>query len=757
MAFSPKMKRTAIGIALLVVLFTACPLIMRVNPGPPPDFRESRGVYRWRDGRWTGLPHLAGGAESIAISPSGAVWAESPSGKGIDRWDGTRWTHYKGSDFGAVRDQLPGGFALQGDEVWAAAREGVARFDGKRWRLYPEAVVTRSAVAMAAGPSGVWIIDQPGNLSHFDGGRWGIEDLKNTPAGADWKKRVEDDWPELRVTADGAVWLLLEGLWRKDDAGWREIKLDNVDWYDTTAVGQDGGSVWLRGHSHIFEVRADGGMGRVFDFRELPASKGAAVFRLVAGGGKLWLATAKDLLTLDGREWRRYGIPPGTTLLTELTLGADGSPWVVAETRSTWRVAMWVAPPLGACALALLVIGTLLVLWAKGSAEARLERERAAGAVPAADLAASQAGVRRQVRALWWQVPLFLIGFPFALEAVALSRTYLRFAWPGAPEWLLWVVVLAPVAAIGAFLVRWWVRERAESGRIVGSTIWVVFVAAVFFFVLDRLLVSASPVASILTLFGGILVFAFILLRWNFWVAKQALKVCFSGDYDGALRWLRWAAFGGRSPYMLSVEGRILYLAGRIVEAERCFRRSVAYERSKKPAIRGQLLCFLGYALTDQGRYDEARRCLEDAIAMGDKSGDARIGVAELFVAQGKEPEKVVALIEEVMKIRGSPAAQSEPAATKAWALALLDRQSEMEAAIAFALREIPQSFKAAQASVHWRVGKALLVAQRTPEAIDHFRMACQADPQGHHGALARRELEKLSTPPLPPSTSCPD
>jgi tetratricopeptide (TPR) repeat protein len=744
MALSPHIKRAAIGIALLVVLFTACPLIMRVNPGPLPDFSQSRTVYRWRHGRWTALPHLSGGAASLAISPAGEVWTTPASLNGIDRWDGARWTHFKGSDFGAVRDLLPGGFAIQGDEVWAAAREGVARFDGRRWRLYPEGVVSRRASAMAAGPTGVWIVDEYGNLSHFDGQRWTIEDLKNTPAGADWKRRIEDNWLELRETADGAVWLVFDGLWRNGGAGWREIKLDGADYY-STVIGQDGASLWLRGRSHIFELKPDGGKGRDFDLQQLPITRGTWVFRLEAGGGKYWLATAKDLIEFDGSHWRRYAIPPGTRLLTALALGPDGTPWVVAETRSLWRIALWVAPPLGACALALLIIGALLVLLAKGFAESRLAREQAAGAAAAGDLAARQAEIRRQSRALWWQVPLFLVGFPFLVEAVRLGHEHLWDAWPGLPQWVSWAAVLAPVVAIGALLARLWFRKRARLGWMPGGWIWVVLLAAVLGFVLPRLSVPHRLVTAIFVLVWCAFLLPFLWRRRDLLAARLTIKLAYSGEYDRALRRLRWASLGGRTPYMLYLEGWIQYLAGRGAEAEWCLRAALDKDKTGRPRWRGPLQACLGSVLLDLGRDEEARACLESALAADPRRCYGATGMAELLLRQGKEPEKALALVEQAMKVDASPAAQSENAATKAWALAVLGRQPEMDEAIAAALRTLDAAPKVVAASVHGQIGRALVAAQRVPEAIRHFQMACQADPDGQHGAEARQELSKLT------------
>jgi tetratricopeptide (TPR) repeat protein len=212
---------------------------------------------------------------------------------------------------------------------------------------------------------------------------------------------------------------------------------------------------------------------------------------------------------------------------------------------------------------------------------------------------ARQTEAKKQSRALWWQVPLFLIGAPYLLFAMAWGRMYLRGVRPGAPEWALWAVGLAPVVVLGAFLVGRWLRKRSKSGR------------------------------------------------------------------------------------------------------------------------------------------------LESAISMGDKMGSARVGIAESLLLQGKEPEKALALLEEAMKIKKSRQALPERMANKAWALALMGRQQEMQEAMATALREINPSLRPVAASAHWRIGKALVAVQRAAEAMDHFRTASQADPQGHNGALSRLELER--------------
>jgi tetratricopeptide (TPR) repeat protein len=748
MAYSPKQKRVTFTVLLLGMALVGCRFVRMMHPGAPPDFSDSRSVYRFAGGRWTSLPHLRGGTEGIEISRSGSVWATAPGCEGIERWDGTRWVHYRGSDFGATSNELPGGFAVQGDAVWAATNDGVAQFDGRRWRLYPEAVKTPPALATAAGLSGVWVLDDDGNLAHFDGERWSFEDLKDSPVAADWKKRLEEDVPELRVTGDGAVWLMLRALWRRDGAGWHEVRRGDSDWDSATMIGQGGDSVWLGAGSSMLELKPDGSTARSFDQRDLPIQEGAAIYRLAVSGGRIWLATTKDLLAFDGKQWQRFGIPPGTADVREVALGGDGSAWVVAEKRSILRVAGWLALPLAAYALTLLVTGGLLVMWVKSMAEERLAADQAvvqaAGAVPGLDIAARRTELKKRTRFLLWTVPPFLIGFPFVVRAVTWGQVYLRSLWPGAPEWSTWVAALAPVALPGTFLVWRWYRKQSKSGRTYGREMRVVLSGAVFLFLINRLPAPHSLAAGVGFTIGCILLFPALLLWRDILAVHLTKKPWLSGEYDRALGRLRWLSFRSPTPQMLLLEGIIQQMAGRGAEAEQCLRGALSEARSATPEFRSRALCCLGFTLTDLGRYEESQRCMESVLAMGDKTGSARIGIADMLLEQGKEPEKALALIEEAIKIKKSRLALPERMGSKAWALALMGRQREMDEAVATALGATDQSLKAVAASVHRRIGKALVAAQRVAEAIEHFRTAVRSDPQGQIGTLSRLELERL-------------
>jgi tetratricopeptide (TPR) repeat protein len=215
-----------------------------------------------------------------------------------------------------------------------------------------------------------------------------------------------------------------------------------------------------------------------------------------------------------------------------------------------------------------------------------------------------------------------------------------------------------------------------------------------------------------------------------------------SGDYERALARLRWLSFPRPTAWMAFQKGTVLSAAARHAEAELSYRQALAVSANAKPAFRNQLLLCLGYSLTDLGRYEQAQRCLETVIDLGDPYGGARLGIADLLLQQGKEPGKALSLVEESMRICSAGWCKAERMGNKAWALALMGKRDEMADPVTAALQgaEGLQHVGAA-ASIRWRVGKALAVAERVSEAIEQFRAALHIDPRGHHGLLAKTEL----------------
>src|SRR5574341_1243277 len=172
---------------MLIVLFVLSiglrPLLTRILPHIVPGSTEVR-VFRVTDGQSTLSPQLRGGAWGVEVSGLGAVWTIGATRGGLSRLDGDHWTRYGRVEFGSRSDWMRGGFALRDEEVWGATDEGVVRFDGRSWRLYRDALKTNRPSAIMAGRSGIWVIDDDGNLSHLEGDRWSIRNLKGSLPGA---------------------------------------------------------------------------------------------------------------------------------------------------------------------------------------------------------------------------------------------------------------------------------------------------------------------------------------------------------------------------------------------------------------------------------------------------------------------------------------------------------------------------------------------------------------------------------------------
>jgi tetratricopeptide (TPR) repeat protein len=216
-----------------------------------------------------------------------------------------------------------------------------------------------------------------------------------------------------------------------------------------------------------------------------------------------------------------------------------------------------------------------------------------------------------------------------------------------------------------------------------------------------------------------------------------------AGDYNGALRRLRWTSLGIPNTVVLHKEGLILALAGRPAEAERCYRKALRMVESSSSYPRERLLVLLGYALIDLARYDEAEQCFQRAIEAGDRTGNSPDGLAESRVVRGVEANQALAFTCQAIEHAKGRADGRVPGtcyALQAWALALVGRAAEVDEALAQALR-VPEPNPRASASLHWRAAMALLAMRRTEEARRHFRLACDLDPRGKYGSRSRQHL----------------
>lgn len=232
-------------------------------------------------------------------------------------------------------------------------------------------------------------------------------------------------------------------------------------------------------------------------------------------------------------------------------------------------------------------------------------------------------------------------------------------------------------------------------------------------------------------------------------------------------------------------KGLNLLLAGQPVEAERCYRAALSLDRTFGELDRVRLLVCLGDALSDQGRYQDAKGYLTTALEIGDPTGSGQGSMCDLLLALKAEPDKAIAMADEALSLHSNSAHQAFGTAweaasgnlyeAKCWArktqaLILLDRQTEARQAMDRALRILDASKELvarsmpetsaigaiilggrlqrmkelAIADAHLEIGDALVAMREKSKAIEHFKIVKSTDRRGKYRRLAEQKLREL-------------
>jgi len=230
---------------------------------------------------------------------------------------------------------------------------------------------------------------------------------------------------------------------------------------------------------------------------------------------------------------------------------------------------------------------------------------------------------------------------------------------------------------------------------------------------------------------------------------NQAMK---RGDYDRALNIVRWFHFYNPSgSEAMRMSGHILLMAGRYRQAEDALRRS--FTSSHAAQTYGMALEYLGDALMEQGRYDDATRSFEAALHTFTWLRRPYRGMAEMSLRRGNDPQQSLAYVEKIVDFAGlskiqrqnNGKPQDDYWALKAWALASSGRSSEVASAIEEAVKATDPKCLPDLATTHYRAGMAMRALGNVTEANGHFRKAVEFDPRGRRGILANAALSETS------------
>jgi tetratricopeptide (TPR) repeat protein len=209
-----------------------------------------------------------------------------------------------------------------------------------------------------------------------------------------------------------------------------------------------------------------------------------------------------------------------------------------------------------------------------------------------------------------------------------------------------------------------------------------------------------------------------------------------AGDYDAALRRVRWASLGVPNPLLLHREALTLAFADRPAEAERCYRKALGLVEGY-PSYRWERLhTSLGYTLIDLARHDDAEGQFRRAIEMGDLTGNPQAGLAELLLVGGVGADRALDYADQAIEQARRREGGRVPGgfhACRAWALGVLSRGGDAREPLAESLRTT-EPLPHARACQHWLAGMTLTAMGEGSEARQHFQEGRDVDPRGKYG-----------------------
>jgi hypothetical protein len=688
----------------------------------------------------------------------------------LARLDGDRWQHYRGKDYGAKTNSLRGGFTLVGEQVWGVSEEAVIHFDGQAWTAYPEALSSDSAEDIAAGESEAWVIDEKGNLSHFDGEAWTIAHLRDAIPDVRWGGIIPSPSPDLAWTPDGTLWLIESGLWRFDGAAWQGVHYGENPLKDARLAGVTNQRLWLwSDHSLLWTNGQDWGR---YTLDDLGLAADARVYQVAAQGERLWVATSAGALTFDGTTWELLPLPAGQDYVSRVALAPDGTLWAIGQENKSLIQAIFplillLAAGIGVVALIFVLMHRNLKDTVHKQTQRRETLRQAVPGLPEVKVKQPQPLSKPSLKqvALW---PVKLV-VRFAILAGLLfitDRLIVRY-WPDAPRWLVIVIPFAVwfIISESKRLVAAW-RAARDGGSPLGQKIWqgakkvfwpiLIFILIAFFPTnLARWLppMGTSSIIAVFLLLPLALIMLVplvVFLLPFFWALAPVRRA----NYAGALRRVLFLRrLRSHSATFLYLHGTVHLFAGEYQEAEARLRESLEQEQKGATPTMGSTLENLGCALRGQGRYEEAVKAIESAIEISPDAAGCYISLADVYLRQGVQPERVLELLAQAQENKSSSILRSradrhrwaEIWASRAWALTLQGRHAEAAEALEQALAKRDRKFKPGLADLHCRAGQVMRLRGDKAAAIEHWRQAQQIDPRGEAGQWAGRLLQELT------------
>jgi tetratricopeptide (TPR) repeat protein len=214
------------------------------------------------------------------------------------------------------------------------------------------------------------------------------------------------------------------------------------------------------------------------------------------------------------------------------------------------------------------------------------------------------------------------------------------------------------------------------------------------------------------------------------------------GDYNKSLRQIdNWRRLWPKYLYNF-YRGLVLKEAGRYQEAESQLIESLKAGLNSNAVFLETVLNQLGYMMLSQQRYDQALQYFEAAVQIRPESSNTYASLADTYLYQGIQPERAMELIEHgVARLNKRYPLQGAIGGTRAWALALLGRETEARASLEQALRQKPPM----DAEFNFIAGEVTRLLGNKTEAVSFFSRVLEIESQGMFRNRAERALHTMS------------
>jgi ligand-binding sensor domain-containing protein len=209
---------------------------------------------------------------------------------------------------------------------WVATRAGLAKFDGKDWKVFNWAnsgLPDDNVLSIKVGNSGVIWVGTNGGLAQFDGVHWVIYNTTNSPI-------PENRVKSIAIDKSGSIWVgtVAGGLASLSGSEWKVYLTahpqnpwdgDPPNSIQTLAV-DDSNNIWAASEFGSFKV----------DSQQVIYIYQSAVSIVFDSQNILWAIIGNELFKFDGSQWSNFSLFDGSSF-NSIIVDSNQNEWIASS------------------------------------------------------------------------------------------------------------------------------------------------------------------------------------------------------------------------------------------------------------------------------------------------------------------------------------------------------------------------------------------------------------------------------------------